>query len=520
MVKPHTIWLIIIILINFGLRLWAIDRSSLWDIQPDESPRVIRSVQIVATGELNHGYFNHPSSTVIYPLAAMYYIWGIIAYNGPLFGANPFLNTAFRLNPGEFYLLGRYFTLAFTTISIPLIYLLGQRLFNKTTGVIATSFWIILPGIAHYSQVVRDDLTGSFFTLLSLWFCLRLLDRPSIWGQVWAGSVIGLAIATRYLMVPLVSILLLVDALLWLQAGQQSSPRKQLLLPMIVGLLSIPLAFALSTPYFFLDLEEVQKDLLYESRTEHPGSDGLTPLGNFIWYLTEAIPASMTWPLTLLALVGGAITLLKPTTKQILAVGFGIIFIGAVSIHPLHWARWIIPTLPIIGLLAARGLSFLISYLSGGLSLRPFQHYLVLIFAVVILCIEPITDLNQQLNYQLIPTTQALARKWLLQNVPADSGIILETGTALVEDNLFRVYSISTLPKTGYTIDQAYLWDYRYIVVNLDLYQQYKKNRTNQSQNEPDLYQTLFDKGVLLQEIKPSRTRIGPMIRIYELPGQ
>src|SRR5262245_24694248 len=92
--------LLILILINFGFRLWAIDRGSLWDIRYDEAARVTRAVHIVSSGDLNHGYFNHPSSTVIYPLAAVYFIWGIIAYKGPLFGANPFLDTAFRLNSG------------------------------------------------------------------------------------------------------------------------------------------------------------------------------------------------------------------------------------------------------------------------------------------------------------------------------------------------------------------------------------------------------------------------------------
>jgi hypothetical protein len=40
-------------------------------------------VHIAATGDPNPGWFNHPGSTVIYPLAGLFHVWDVVAHQGP-----------------------------------------------------------------------------------------------------------------------------------------------------------------------------------------------------------------------------------------------------------------------------------------------------------------------------------------------------------------------------------------------------------------------------------------------------
>lgn len=510
--------LLTIILLNFGFRLWSIDRGSLWDVHIDELPRVSRAIYVASTGEFNHGYFNHPSSTVIYPLAFIYHLWGIITFEGEFLQANPRLSTAYQQNPGEFFLLGRYLIAALTTAGVPLFYHLGQRAFNSRVSLLGTAWWVIIPGITFYSQVVRDDMAAIFFNLLSLWLCLKLVDQPSTRLQILAGSAIGLAIATRYFMAALGPVLVAGDALLLWRYRALPHQWRPFLLKAGLGLVCIILAFIISTPYFLIDLSEVQADLAFERRTTHVGGDGLSPLGNFTWYLTYAIPGAITSQWAILALIGLALTLFKLTAKQALLLGFSLFFLVFISLQALHWDRWVLPIAPILILYAANGLDHLSSKLSGRLRLAPAQQNLILTLVFIGLAIVPTTNLVQQLMRQSNPSTRALAREWSIQNLPAQSKVLQESGTALTNNTPLEIHLTHSLPTTNYTVDQVYSKGYKYIIVNMDMYQRYA-NEKERYKGPLNMYHLLFEKGILLQEFNPSPVRDGPVIKIYALPA-
>ena len=127
-----------------------------------------------------------------------------------------------------------------------------------------------------------------FFGMLSLWRILEAYDRPSTRNQVLAGVAIGLSISSRYLMGILVLPLLVVDLALLRQA---TGKRKGIVTSAIAGLAALGAAFALSTPYLFLDFWNALRSVRSETRRASLGADGLTPPGNLLWYLTQALPS-------------------------------------------------------------------------------------------------------------------------------------------------------------------------------------------------------------------------------------
>ena len=258
---PAVPWLVLALtLLALLVNIWGIRKDLPYIPENDEKKFVQAAVRIAASGSPNPGWFGHPGSTVIYPAAAAYRV---------LHGANT--QAAFDADFSRFYLIGRLITVIYATLSIPLIYLVGRKAFGVKAGLIGAWLCIFNPLILWHAQVVRTDSAAMFFGLLSLWRILAAYDRPSTRNQVLAGLAIGLAVSSRYLMGILVLPLLVVDLALLRQA---KDVRRRIVTSAIAGLAALGAAFALSTPYLFLDFMTALRSIRSETRRASLGADG------------------------------------------------------------------------------------------------------------------------------------------------------------------------------------------------------------------------------------------------------
>jgi 4-amino-4-deoxy-L-arabinose transferase-like glycosyltransferase len=74
----------------------------------------------------------------------------------------------------------RFLSLAFGVLAIPVIYLLGRRLFNEEVGLISALFLAISPFNVEYSQELRMYSLLLFLALLSMYFFVHFLERGSL----------------------------------------------------------------------------------------------------------------------------------------------------------------------------------------------------------------------------------------------------------------------------------------------------------------------------------------------------
>jgi len=470
---------------------------------------------MAASGNLNPGWFGNPGSTVMYPLAAIYRIWHAVAHHGMLFRPDPNLQGTFDSSPSQFYLLGRLMTIVYAVMSIPFVYQVGRRAFGERVGLIGAWLSVLCPIAVTHAQTVRTDSAGAFFGVLGLWLCLRLYDRPTIGNQIMAGLAVGLGIATRYFMVALIPVLLAVDGLVLRRQASRLGKLKATWLGISAGLLAVAVAFALSTPYFFLDFTTVLENLEYEARATQPGHDSLFLAENFLWYLTRAIPLSITWPQTMLAAVGVALVIWRCQPQQMLLLGFVVTFLTGISLSPLHWQRWIIQILPLFALFAANALNVIIACLSTPLRLTPSVQRGLIISALLLVSARLVYQLVLMDLRQASPSTRILAREWILRNLPTGSRITQEEYAAALVGTDFVVSERFSLA-VNRSVDDYYRDGYRYIVVSSAIYGRYL-GLPNHYPSEDAFYQTLFAEGHLLQQFKPSTARGGPIIRIYEL---
>jgi hypothetical protein len=107
--------------------VWGIRRNLPYEPEADEDIFVERTVNMLASGNLNPGWFGNPGSTIFYPLAGIIHAWHVIANGATLFQADPDLAALFDRNIYPFYLLGRLLTVLYGVLSLPLVYLLGRN---------------------------------------------------------------------------------------------------------------------------------------------------------------------------------------------------------------------------------------------------------------------------------------------------------------------------------------------------------------------------------------------------------
>lgn len=499
-----------IMLAALPVYLWGIRRDLPIIYEIDEPPFTQAAAGMAAAGTLNPGWFGHPGSTVIYPLAVMYHAFDLLDHN------------AFMTDTGEFYLLGRMLMVVYAVLSLPLVLQVGRSAFGTRPGLIAAWLTLLSPLAVEQFQQTRTDAPALFFTLLTLWLCLRLWQDFTTRRALLAGAAVGLAVSTKYSLAALALLLLAVDAGVWWRCrcaagpAQDRTPARQIPWAGIVaGVLAIPLSFMLTTPYFFLDHATAMENIHTEARSTHPGADGLAPSENFRWYVANVIPDSLGLPNTILAAAGVGVALWRRRAPQLLLLGFTVAYLSEVSLHPLHWARWIIPILPVCFLFATEALSLVAAALSARLRWGTVVEAAVLVVAVCGLSYTPARAVIRADILHANPSTRIVAREWTLRNLPPGTAIAEEWFTAPLNETTFDVGMQFSLA-TDHTLEEYRGSKYHYLMVSSSVYETYI-GQPSRYPNEVGFYQQLFAEGKLVQEFASSATRAGPTVRLYEL---
>ncbi len=511
-------WVLLAIIgVAAGIFLAGIRKDLPYSHESDENLYVERAVRMAASGELNPRWFGNPGSTVLYPLIGLFHAWHAIEYGGSFLCADNNIISAFTSDQSQFYLLGRLLTVCYALLSVLMTYLVGRRLFGERVALVGAWFSILSPLVVYYAQVVRTDLAGSFFGMLSLWLMLRLYDQPSTQNQLLAGLSIGFSVATRYFLVTLVPILIAIDVLVVRQSRRNQDRPPASRRTIAVGLLAVLLGFAITTPFFVLDLSTALTDLTREARPRHFGADGLSPAGNLTWYVTKAIPASISLPLAILAAIGVLLVLLRRRPEQLLVLGFVVVFVLSTSLSRLHWNRWMIQIFPILCLLAAETICGASSRLSSLFRLGPTYQRVLLCLLIALTSVLPLHDLLLYEVSETATSTRILAREWIIKNLPPGTKVAYEPFSVPLSGTDLLVFGPRVLAARRSLLDY-YRTGYRYLVVSSGVYDRFFAE-SKRYPREVAFYRTLFAEGHLVRELNPSLLRGGPTIRIYRLGG-
>src|SRR3989344_6454933 len=213
--------LVLVLIVSLVLRLIGINQS-LW---LDEAIN-INVIKILNLQEL---FFNYSLGDFHPPL-----------FHIVLKGWNT-LWTSLNLPVSE--LTFRLPSVIFGVLTVYIVYLIGKKLFSKTTALIAATLMATAPLAIYYSQEARMYSLACFLTVLSVYFFLSILERDKLLN--WIGFITTTALMLYsdylpYLMLPTFIIYLFI---------RRKSVHKGTLKAFIPAFVLI---FALITPWLLL----------------------------------------------------------------------------------------------------------------------------------------------------------------------------------------------------------------------------------------------------------------------------
>jgi hypothetical protein len=340
-------------------RLWAIGWGLPYVEHPDEPAVMEVALRMVRDGSWNPDMFLYPS-LFFYLLAGvlrLHLAWGLASglYASP---ADLPLETYLYTSVPELYLWARPLTAVLGAAIVPLLYLLGVRMFDRRTALLgAVALAVADYHVEHSHYVTTDVPTGLFVTLalLAAWAAAGSGGwRPYLLG----GLATGLAAGTKYnagvigLALAVAAVIFVVDA----RRGGRPLGRvaaEQLTRLAAAGGLAI-LTFLLTTPFALLDFPAFRRGMQINAVHYASGSHGdfvgrwrLDGYLEFFWR-DGLLPAGV------LLLAAGLPLLWRQVPRQLALLGAAVLVcVGLLLTQAVNFNRNALPIFPPLFLLAA-----------------------------------------------------------------------------------------------------------------------------------------------------------------------
>ena len=402
--------LLLILIIVFGalLRLSNLNWDEGQHLHPDEryislvltAVRLPSSVQEYFSLENPLSPFNTQYSSYIYgqfPLSAVKYLSVKLGFD----------------SYDKAYILGRTVSALLDTASILLVFILGRRLFGLRSGLFGSLAYASIPLAIQNSHFMTMESWQTFFWLITILVMLPKTYFQTDWRrQLTGGILLGMALATKANSIYLAGLILV-----W------------------GGVLALPvavLAFRFFQPTIFSSASWLDWGLKPEFRRafefQQSAING-TVMFPPQWQWMETAPVIFLiknlglWGLgpvlSILLIIGIAVSIYMIIKKRDFRVALLLVFsfaaIGYNGIKFVKTMRYAVPLLGVLAVFAGVGADWLIrKFQVSGRILAAGLFIVVLVWTVMF------TSIYRN------PQTRITASKWIYQNIPAGSKIMLE----------------------------------------------------------------------------------------------
>jgi hypothetical protein len=435
------------------LRLVGVDWGLPFIYDPDEPDFVGRAVRMLATGDLDPGWFGHPGTTTIYSF--------LLAIGGWVLASGQGLAAAldrYAVEPSPFFLVARLTVVAFAAGALALTWQLARRAAAARdedagssaamlAGLLALALLAVAPLHTQFSRNARPDIQMGFFVLASL-LAAAAVARQGRWRDyLLAGGWLGLAVATKYPALLFAPVIALAHGFNQHDHGrrpwQQAERLAGAALATVAGL-------ALGSPWLLASPAVVLQNLAFESRSYHLSGTSAGFWSSLTWYLAGTLRTELGWVGSALALAGGAVVLRPPgaggsphRAGQLVLAAL-VIFVPAMAALSLRWDRWMLPVVPLACVLAGVGAAGLWRLVTTRFEAAGRRLVAV---ALALLAVAAVAGPARE----SLPWTMASARgdsrnaahAWVLENVPAGSRILVEAYAPQLPAARFRLYGVN-----------------------------------------------------------------------------
>ncbi len=404
-IKNNTLLLLLFITLVGGfLRFYNLNWDLGFTFHPDERKIVNAVTEISLFKQLNPGFFTYGGFTTY-----LYRAFGEIL----TFVTK---DSSWITHWGKISLIGRFISAFVSSLTIPLVYITGKKMFSKKVGIIASVLVAFSPSLIQTAHFAVTESLLTFFIVLILLSSLNL-KQSSLKNYIKSGFLLGVSIAAKtaalsFLVTPVAA------CILWTK--KKTFWKRSLLFLVLLG--TAILVFTIFSPYTFLDWEKFTESMKYESgvvtgKLPVPYTLQFTNTFPYLFQLKNLLwqfgPAAILGILGIIWLVFVLID--KKEKKMIVFLVFPVTYFLYVGSWHTKFIRYMVPLLPFIGISAAYFLSKIqsLSFKLGRLLI------FVIIFSNVVWGLA-------FFSIYLRPQTRIVASEWIYQNIPSGSKIYTE----------------------------------------------------------------------------------------------
>lgn len=460
-----------------------------------------RSVTMVKTGDYNPHFFDYPGLYLYLQAAVVVarFLAGVTAGRW---------TSLSQVSDYDFYLWGRAVTAAFGTATVFLVYLAGQR-WSRAHGLVAAALMTVIPIHVRESHFVLTDVPMTFFVTLTLVLALRAYEKGTLGAFAWAGVAAGLAAGTKYTAWVVVSLPIIA-------AVMAAQPPHTRLRHALVAIGAFYGAYFLVAPYTLLDLPgflngfgALAAGVPWRPARAEPGS---------LLYLKHLRNVFGPFGLVLtgvgIAVFVGRLVVGPHRARFVMVLVFVPVFFSLLVDRTLVYARYLMPLVPFLCLLAAEAVAVGFALLRR-LPLRRAVGLALAAALVVALLAQPaITSVGFNRNMGLV-STYMLVSEWVEGHGRPGARIIHEAESLHLPPGHFEVEYVHSL--VDHPAEYDLTGNYDYVIATSATYGKVFGYPTHYAA-EHLAYDNLFRRLAPACTISPSAEHPGPEVKIFTVP--
>lgn len=413
------ILLFCIVCLGLILRLYNLSWGEPFFFHPDERNIASSVSQLQFAEQMNPNFFAYGS----FPIYLIYLTGLIINLKSLILNQN-----IFSVSFDQAILISRFLSTSLSVFIIPLIYLIGKKLKDKQTGIIASLLTILSVGFIQSAHFGTFETWLTFFGLLLFYFCLKIVQTKSIRFILLAAITLGILVSIKVSSLALLPIPVLT---VFLDSFSKRVKLVSVLSVFIVFLFAL-ITLLITSPFIFLDFPSFLSSMRYESSV----ALGTLPVfytGQFfdstpvVYQFIKIYPFLLNPILTIL-FIPSLIYLIYKSVKDkrmpyLLLIAFFLSLFFSQAFFFAKWTRYMLPTLPFMYLVISISLSSLFT------SEEPFGHLRGVVKRLLgggIVLISILYAFSYFFTVHTKPDTRIAASLWAKEHIEKDEKILSE----------------------------------------------------------------------------------------------
>ena len=413
----HRLLLLVVLIVAAFLRFWNLKWNLPATLHPDEHIFVLHALRF-GTGDLNPHFFLY-GSLLMYLSFLGYGVYFVVGRLFGLFSSMEFFAIQYFLDPTWFFLIPRLISAAAGTGTVWLLYVLGRRIGSPHAGLFAAA------AMALYGDHVRESHYGlsavlGAFLVTTVFVTMLGPDRQYVVSKsrlFSAGVLAGLAVSAH--MLGGIAAVILCIWILWQSRTEPITAFRSLTTAALGG----AIGFFLGEPFFFLDFPNAYRQLFSSASSLFTTVYRTEEAAAFDTFVLQDVRTSLGWLGGTLAVGGAVLAVRRRLVVARILLAVAVLYIFFLSFRGYAPSRYILMIVPIMCLFFGIGAAETFAQLRARTRL---PGGIVLAALALTLMAEPAVQASRIVRSFGAPDTRVLAQRWIYENVPAGSRLLVE----------------------------------------------------------------------------------------------